>query len=152
MRVLIQRVNHASVSVEGEVVGKIDQGLLVLVGATRDDTPAIVQKMAEKVASLRIFNDQDDKMNLSLLDIQGQALVVSQFTLYADAKKGRRPNFLQAAKPEHARPMVDIMTSHLRTLGVNHVGTGQFGAHMKIDLQADGPVTIWLDSNELGMS
>lgn len=151
MRVLIQRVNHARVSVEGQVVGKIDQGLLLLVGATHDDTPAVVVKMAEKVAGLRIFNDQDDKMNLSLLDIQGQALVVSQFTLYADAKKGRRPNFIQAAKPEHARPMVDIMISQLHTLGVVHVGTGQFGAHMKIDIQADGPVSIWLDSNELGM-
>lgn len=151
MRVLLQRVSQAAVIVEGQTVGSITQGLLLLVGAGHDDTPAIVHKMAQKIASMRIFEDEDGKMNRSLLDLQGQALVVSQFTLYADVRKGRRPSFTQAAIPQQAQPLVDMMAAELRTLGVVHVGTGTFGAHMKIDIQADGPVTIWLDSTDLAM-
>lgn len=151
MRVLLQRVTHACVRVEGETVGSIEQGLLLLVGAGHEDDETIVKKMAQKIAELRIFNDEQGKMNLSLLDLQGHALVVSQFTLYADARKGRRPSFTAAARPQQAQPLVDIMAAQLRMLGVKRVETGRFGAEMKIDLLADGPVTIWLDSHDLSM-
>lgn len=151
MRVLLQRVTQAAVTVDQQTVGSISQGLLLLVGQGHDDTDAITHKMAEKIATLRIFNDEEGKMNRSLLDIQGQALVVSQFTLYADARKGRRPSFTDAAKPDQARPLVDKMVTKLHMLGVAHVATGQFGAEMKIHIHADGPVTIWLDSHELAM-
>lgn len=151
MRVLLQRVTRSAVVVEGQTVGSIDQGLLLLIGAGHDDTPAVVHKMAQKIALLRIFEDDEGKMNRSLLDIQGQALVVSQFTLYADVRKGRRPSFTGAAAPQQAQPLVDMMTAELRRLGVVHVNTGKFGADMAIDIQADGPVTIWLDSADLAM-
>ncbi len=149
MRVLLQRVTHASVEVAGETVGAIDHGLLLLVGTCADDTEAEVDKLAKKVVNLRIFNDEAGKFNRSLLDVGGGALVVSQFTLYADARCGRRPSFTDAARPELAQPLIDSFTQRLRDLGVGHVATGQFGASMAVSLCNDGPVTIWLDSDEL---
>jgi D-tyrosyl-tRNA(Tyr) deacylase len=151
MRVLLQRVTQGSVSVEGSIVGQIGAGLVLLACAGHDDTPQVVQQMARKTAELRIFCDDAGKMNLSLLDIQGQALVISQFTLYADARKGRRPSFTGAGKPDLARPLVDLFAQELRNLGVSHVAAGQFGADMHVVIHNDGPVTIWLDSVELGM-
>jgi D-tyrosyl-tRNA(Tyr) deacylase len=151
MRVLLQRVTEGSVTIDQSIAGQIGHGLVILACAGHDDTPQIVQQMARKVAELRIFCDDAGKMNLSLLDIKGQALVVSQFTLYADARKGRRPSFTNAARPELARPLVDQFAQELRNLGVSHVATGQFGADMHVVIHNDGPVTIWLDSVELGM-
>ncbi len=149
MRILLQRVSHASVTVDAGIVGRIDHGLLLLVGAGHDDDAAVVRKMAAKAAQLRIFNDDQGKFNLSLLDVGGGALVVSQFTLYADARQGRRPSFVDAARPDQARPLCDDFTQALRELGVDPVETGIFGASMKVELCNEGPVTIWLDSAEL---
>ncbi|MCX2726855.1 D-aminoacyl-tRNA deacylase [Thermomicrobium sp. 4228-Ro] len=148
MRVLLQRVSRASVTVDGQIVGAIGPGLLLLVGIRRGDDQATAEWMAQKVANLRIFEDEAGKMNRSVLDVGGQALVVSQFTLYADVRKGRRPSFVEAAAPEEARPLVDAFADALRQLGVP-VETGVFGAHMDVELVNDGPVTIWLDSAEL---
>lgn len=147
MRVLLQRVTHASVTVAGQTVGAVEQGFLALVGITEGDTQAIAQKMAQKVAGLRVFSDTEDKFNWSLADIEGGVLVVSQFTLYADAKKGRRPSFSKAARPDVAAPLVDYFADQLRQLGVARVETGQFGASMQVTLCNDGPVTLWLDSD-----
>jgi D-tyrosyl-tRNA(Tyr) deacylase len=149
MRVCLQRVLSASVTVDEKIVGKIDQGLLLLTGIGHDDTPDVVDKMAAKVANLRIFSDADGKFNLSLLDVKGGALVVSQFTLYADARKGRRPSYTDAGKPEIASPLCDRFADQLSQLGVCPVQTGIFGADMKVALVNDGPVTIWLDSDEV---
>lgn len=149
MRVLLQRVTHAHVDIDRHTVGRIEHGLLLLVGVGPDDTPAIAAAMAGKVALLRIFNDDAGKMNRSLLDIAGHALVVSQFTLYADARKGRRPSFTDAARPDHASAIVDHFTQALRTTGVTRVETGRFGASMQVSLTNDGPVTLWLDSKDL---
>jgi len=151
MRVLLQRVSESSVTVDGSIVGKTGPGLVILACAGHNDTPFIIQQMAKKIAELRIFRDADDKMNLSLLDTQGQALVISQFTLYADARKGRRPSFTDAARPDLAKPLVDLLAQCLRDLGVKHVDTGIFGADMKVAIHNDGPVTIWLDSVDLGL-
>lgn len=134
---------------DGQVIGSIGPGLVLLVGVGHDDTADIVARMAEKVANLRIFNDEAGKFNRSLLDVGGEALVVSQFTLYADARRGRRPSFTDAAAPDHAAPLCDAFAEHLRKLGVRHVATGRFAAHMHVDIQNDGPVTIWLDSAEI---
>lgn len=147
MRVLLQRVTQASVSVADEVIGDIENGFLALVGITASDTPDLVAKMAQKVMGLRIFSDDDDKFNWSLADIRGGVLVVSQFTLYADAKKGRRPSFSKAARPDLASPLVDHFAKCLRDGGVQRVATGQFGASMQVQLCNDGPVTLWLDSD-----
>jgi D-tyrosyl-tRNA(Tyr) deacylase len=147
VRVLLQRVSSASVTVDGVVTGAIGRGLLLLVGVGQGDGPAETQRMAEKVAALRIFNDDAGKFNRSLLDVGGAALVVSQFTLYADARKGRRPSFVDAAPPELASPLVDAFAETLRGLGVR-VERGVFGAHMDVTLVNDGPVTIMLDSAE----
>ncbi len=149
MRVCLQRVSSASVTVDQNVVGKIDHGLLLLTGVGHDDTPEIVDKMAAKVANLRIFSDDDGKFNLSLLDVNGGALVVSQFTLYADARKGRRPSYTDAAKPAIASPLCDRFAQQLAQLGVSPVQAGIFGADMKVALVNDGPVTIWLDSDDV---
>jgi D-tyrosyl-tRNA(Tyr) deacylase len=135
------------VTVDGAVTGAIEHGLLLLVGVGHGDSPAEAQRMAEKVAALRIFNDDAGKFNRSLLDVGGAALVVSQFTLYADARKGRRPSFVDAALPELASPLVDAFAETLRGLGVR-VERGVFGAHMGVALVNDGPVTIMLDSAE----
>ena len=147
MRALIQRVTEASVEVEETTVGRIGPGLLVLLGAAASDTSETACKLAEKVAGLRIFSDAEGKFNESLLDTRGGALVVSQFTLLADTRRGRRPSFLDAAEPEIAQELVAAFTTHLRDLGLT-VQTGIFGAHMHVHLINDGPVTIMLDSND----
>ena len=148
MRALLQRVTWASVTVEGLVVGQIGQGLLILVGVGHDDGEAQVKTLADKIAHLRIFEDEQGKMNRSLLDLGGQALVVSQFTLYADARRGRRPSFTDAAPPALAEPLVERFKEMLAGYGLEVAG-GVFGAYMQVKLLNDGPVTIWLDSEEL---
>jgi len=149
VRILLQRVSKGSVKVQGEVVGQISRGLVLLVGVGQGDTEAEADKLAAKIVHLRIFNDEHGKFNHSLLDIGGQALVVSQFTLYADARKGRRPSFTGAAPPDRAAPLCDYFAGKLHHLGVSHVATGRFGAMMDVVIHNDGPVTIWLDSNDL---
>ena len=144
MRVLIQRVTHASVSVAGVEVGRIAQGLLLLVGVGHGDTVAVADWLADRVAGLRIFEDNAGKTNLSIQDVGGSALVISQFTLYADTHKGRRPSFLPAAAPELAAPLVQHFAAGLLAAGVA-VQHGRFGAHMQVALVNDGPVTIWLE-------
>lgn len=145
MRAVIQRVSEASVTVEGRVVGAIGQGLLILLGVGAGDGEAEAKLLAEKSANLRIFADDEGRFNRSLLDTGGEALVVSQFTLYADTRRGRRPSFSDAAPPEIAAPLVDAFANELRRLGIV-VSTGQFGAMMQVALVNDGPVTILLDS------
>ncbi len=137
------------VLVDGGLRGKVDHGLLLLTGIAPGDEAATIEKMAVKVANLRIFNDEVGKFNRSLLDVGGGALVVSQFTLYADARRGRRPSFTDAARPEQAAALVDAFAAQLRAAGVSSVETGEFGAAMSVELVNDGPVTIWLDSAEL---
>ena len=148
MRVLLQRVSHASVSIEGNVISSIGNGLLILLGIGHGDGEDQAGFLAEKVANLRIFQDEQGKTNLSVLDIKGEAIVVSQFTLYADARKGRRPSFTDAAAPEIAAPLVERFVELLRGEGAP-TQTGRFGEHMSVDIQNDGPVTIWLE-NESG--
>lgn len=145
MRILLQRVSRAQVSVDGGLKGKIDQGLLLLVGVGPDDTEKEARMLADKCAHLRIFGDDDGKMNLSLLDVKGGALVVSQFTLYGDCKKGRRPSFVGAAEPVKADALYMKFAGYLRDLGLT-VETGEFGAHMQVELVNDGPVTLMLES------
>lgn len=144
MRVVVQRVSHAAVHVDGQTVGTIGRGVVVLIGVTHGDTPAHAEWLAAKVAGLRIFEDAEGKMNAGLLDVGGEALVVSQFTLYADARKGRRPSFTAAAPPEVAEPLVHSFIQALRSQGV-HVESGVFGAHMLVEIHNDGPVTILLE-------
>ena len=144
MRALVQRVSRARVTVDDEVVGAIGPGLCVLVGVTHDDTEAQARKLAEKLWKLRIFTDDEDKMNLSVADIDGEVLVVSQFTLYADAAKGNRPSYVAAARPEVAEPLIEVVVEHLRSLGAV-VATGRFRADMDVELVNDGPVTIMLE-------
>lgn len=148
MRAVIQRVSKASVTVDGAVVGQIGRGLLVLLGVGAGDAAADARQMAEKIANLRIFADDEGRFNRSALDIGGAALVVSQFTLYADTRRGRRPSFSGAALPEVAAPLVEGFVAALRERGLP-VETGVFGAHMDVDLRNDGPVTIILDSATL---
>lgn len=145
MRAIVQRVSEASVEVDGQVVGRTGPGLLVLLGAGHGDGEAEARLLAEKTAQLRIFGDDEGKFNRSLLDVAGSALVVSQFTLFADTRKGRRPSFTDAAPPELAAPLVAVYSDALRALGVP-VETGIFGAMMRVALINDGPVTIILDS------
>jgi D-tyrosyl-tRNA(Tyr) deacylase len=147
VRAVVQRVTRASVSVDGRVAGKIGAGLLVLLGVGRTDHPESASSLSEKIANLRIFSDDAGKMNLSLLDIGGSALVVSQFTLYADTRGGRRPSFIQAAPSEEANRLYLEFVQSMRSLGVT-VETGVFQAHMQVELVNDGPVTIVLDSEE----
>jgi D-tyrosyl-tRNA(Tyr) deacylase len=144
MRAVVQRVSQASVSVEGEVVGAIGRGVVVLVGVTHNDTEEQAAWLARKIAGLRIFEDDAGKINAGLLDVDGTALVISQFTLYADARKGRRPGFTDAAPPEVAEPLVEHFAQALRNHGVP-VETGVFGAHMLVEIHNDGPVTILLE-------
>ena len=144
MRAVVQRVSQASVSVGGEVVGAIGRGVVVLVGVTHGDTEEQAEWLARKIAGLRIFEDNEGKMNTGLLDADGAALVISQFTLYADCRKGRRPGFSDAALPEMAEPLVEHFAQALRDHGVP-VQTGVFGAHMLVEIYNDGPVTILLE-------
>lgn len=144
MRLLLQRVSRAEVRVGGRVTGRIDLGLLLLVGFTTGDSEDALVWMADKVVGLRLFADADDKMNLSLADVRGALLVVSQFTLYGDTAKGRRPSFIDAARPEVAIPLYERFLTLLRERGAA-VETGEFGAMMEVELVNDGPVTLWLE-------
>ena len=145
MRALIQRVSHATVTVGGESVGRCGRGLLVLLGVGPKDTAKEALWLAKKVAGLRIFPDEHDRMNWSLTEIQGEALVISQFTLYGDCRKGRRPSFVSSAAPEIAEPLYQKFSEFLRGEGVP-VETGIFGADMKVELLNDGPVTLWIET------
>jgi len=149
MRVLLQRVAQGSVRIEGQTVGQIERGYVLLVGIGPDDDALVVEKMANKVANLRLFPDDEGRFDRSLLDVQGDALVVSQFTLYGDARKGRRPSFVAAADPKVASPLCDRFADRLRELGVSRVETGEFGADMQVSIENDGPVTLMLDSEVL---
>jgi D-tyrosyl-tRNA(Tyr) deacylase len=144
MRVLLQRVSRADVRIADRVAGRIDRGFALLVGFTHTDTEEQVAWMAEKVAGLRVFPDADGKMNLGLSDLGGRVLVVSQFTLYGDAMKGRRPSFVDAARPDTAIPLYERFIALLRERGLS-VETGEFGADMQVELVNDGPVTLWLE-------
>lgn len=148
MRIVLQRVKYASVKVDGELCGKTDGGYMLLFGAGHGDTEEICRKLADKTANLRIFSDENDKINLSLADVGGTILVVPQFTLYADCRKGNRPNFIQAAKPDEANRLYEYFVEYLRSKGF-HVETGSFGADMKVELLNDGPFTLILDSDTL---
>jgi D-tyrosyl-tRNA(Tyr) deacylase len=148
MRALIQRVSHASVRVEERIVGAIERGLLVLLGVGRADGEAQVRTLVEKIVHLRIFEDEAGKMNRSLLDVRGELLVVSQFTLYADVRRGRRPSFTDAAPPSIAEPLCERFKEIAASYGLI-VAAGVFGAHMDVELVNDGPVTIWLDTDAL---
>ncbi len=147
MRALLQRVSRASVTVDGRVTGAIGPGLLVLLGIGSGDSETQIRAMAEKIVHLRVFEDDEGKMNRSLLDTGGQVLVVSQFTLYADTRKGRRPSFTDAAPPAIAEPLVERFKDTIAAYGLKVAG-GVFGAHMDVELLNSGPVTIWLDSEE----
>jgi D-tyrosyl-tRNA(Tyr) deacylase len=147
MRAVVQRVSRASVTVEGRVTGEIGNGLMILLGVGREDTPAVAASLAEKVANLRIFEDEQGKMNRSLLDVKGAALVVSQFTLYGDARGQRRPSFISAAPPEKAKALYEEFTIAMQGLGVV-VATGIFQTTMSVELVNEGPVTILLDSDK----
>lgn len=148
MRVLLQRVSRGRVTAE-DVIGNIEQGFVALVGVTHADTKADAERLAKKTANLRVFSDEQGRMNRSLLDIGGAALVVSQFTLYADASRGRRPGYTQAAHPRQAEPIVDYYAHCLKREGVESVEQGVFGAVMQVDIHNDGPVTIMLDTDRL---
>ncbi len=144
MRVVLQRVKHGRVSVEGQTVAEIGQGLVILLGIGPQDGTEQASYLVDKIANLRIFEDEQGKMNRSVLEIGGSAIVVSQFTLYADTRKGRRPSFTDAALPEIARPLVDAFAELLSAQGVP-TQTGEFGAHMQVEIVNDGPVTIWME-------
>ncbi|MYM56603.1 D-aminoacyl-tRNA deacylase [Thalassovita mangrovi] len=144
MRALLQRVSHASVTVDGEVIGKTGPGLLILICAMQGDSEAQADQLASKISKLRIFKDEADKMNRSVLDIGGSALVVSQFTLAADTSRGNRPGFSTAAAPDEGRALYEYFAAKLAETGVP-VETGEFGADMQVELLNDGPVTIWMD-------
>ena len=144
MRAVLQRVSQGSVVVDNEVVAEIGLGLVILLGIGPEDNFTIAEQLADKIATLRIFEDQEEKMNLSLLDVAGEAIVVSQFTLYADTSKGRRPSFISAAKPDLAEPLVEAFAKMLTQCGVP-TNMGVFGAHMEVSLVNDGPVTIVME-------
>lgn len=148
MRALIQRVKHAAVTIDGAVQGQIEQGLLILLGVCEGDTAQDAAYLADKCTGLRIFTDENDKMNLSCADIGGGLLIVSQFTLYGDCKKGKRPNFMRAARPETAIPLYEQFIAQCKASGLP-VETGTFGADMQVSLINDGPVTIWMDTAEM---
>lgn len=147
MRAVVQRVTHASVTVNDKIIGAISRGLVILVGVTHADTETDARWLAQKIATLRIFQDDAGKFNFSALDLGAPVLVVPQFTLYADTRRGRRPDFIAAAKPEIAEPLIEKFAEYVRTQGL-HVETGEFQAHMLVQIFNDGPVTIILDSRE----
>lgn len=142
MKIVVQRVKRASVTVDGTITGQINEGILLLVGIHQEDTKKIINWCCEKVSKLRIFEDEQGKMNLSVRDVNGGILVVSQFTLYGNTKKGTRPSFIEAAKPEMAEPLYNYMIEQLNSINGNPVETGEFGAMMDVELINDGPVTI----------
>ena len=144
MRIVLQRVTQASVSIDGRTVGHIGRGLCILIGVTHADTTAEAEWLADKVAGLRLFNDAEDRMNLSLDEVGGAVLVISQFTLYGDTARGRRPSFIDAARPDHAAPLYEAFLAALRSRGLT-VATGEFGAQMQVDIRNDGPVTLILE-------
>lgn len=148
MKFVIQRVMHASVTVDRDVLGKIEKGFMVLIGIEDSDTQAVADKMISKMLGLRIFEDEEGKMNLALKDVGGGLLLISQFTLYADCKRGNRPSFVKAGKPDMAEPMYEYIIEKCREQ-IKNTQKGQFGADMKVELLNDGPVTIVLDSHEL---
>lgn len=148
MRALIQCVTNAHVDVEGETIGAIDRGMLILLGVGQDDTEAQVEKLWSKISRLRIFEDGNGKTNLSLSDVSGSVLVVSQFTLYANCKKGNRPSFTDAARPPKANQLYEAFVAQARQ-DIDRVETGRFGAMMEVSLVNDGPFTVWLDTDEL---
>ena len=148
MRVVLQRVKHASVHVDGQETGSIGQGFLILLGVSDTDDESIADKMADKICKLRIFEDENGKTNRSLQDVGGEILVVSQFTLYADCRKGNRPSFTGAARPETAIPLYEAFIARCRESGLP-VETGEFGADMKVELLNDGPVTLWMDTKDM---
>lgn len=152
MRLVIQRVSRGSVTVNGSVVGSIGKGFVILVGVTHSDTEQQARWLANKTAGLRVFTDQDGKFNLSLQDVEGEALVISQFTLYGDARRGRRPGFTDAAPPEIAEPLVEKFAEFLREAGVRKVESGVFGAKMQVEIHNDGPVTIIIDRDAVDES
>ena len=146
MRAVIQRVTHASVTIEGSIHGKIDQGYLILLGVCDEDTIEDVEWLVKKIANLRVFDDENHVMNRSILDVNGEALVVSQFTLYASYKKGNRPSWFRAGSHEHSIPLYETFCKELSGQLTKPVGTGEFGADMKVELLNDGPVTICMDT------
>lgn len=146
MRIVVQRVSEASVTVEEKIIGKISQGYLLLVGIHQTDTEKSLDYFVQKILNLRLFTDENDKMNLSLLDVGGELLVVSQFTLYADTNKGRRPSFIEAAPPKQAKELYEKFISKIEIALGKKVATGEFGAHMEVRLTNSGPVTILLES------
>ncbi len=146
MKAVVQRVTASSVSVDGEITGKIDKGLNVLLGVEEDDTEKDAEVLAAKIAKMRIFEDENEKMNLSVLDVDGSVLVISQFTLCADIKKGNRPSFILAAKPDKATALYEYFSSQLKENGVKKVENGVFGADMAVEISNDGPVTIIMDT------
>jgi D-tyrosyl-tRNA(Tyr) deacylase len=150
MRVVLQRVTYGSVTVDGQIVGQIDKGFVALVGVMHTDTQPEAELLAKKTAHLRVFEDAEGKMNVSPLDAGADILVISQFTLYADARRGRRPDFIDAAKPDIAAPLVDYYADCLQKEGIAKIAKGVFGAMMHVEIHNDGPVTIILDSTELG--
>ena len=146
MRALIQRVSSASVQIDNKVFSKIGNGLLVLLGVEDEDSDSDIEWLSSKISQMRIFDDKNDHMNLSVNDINGEVLVVSQFTLHASTKKGNRPSYIRASKPDHAVPMYEAFILQMKDKIPNGVFSGQFGACMQVDLINDGPVTIWMDS------
>jgi D-aminoacyl-tRNA deacylase len=145
LKIVVQRAKHAEVKVKNETVGKISEGFMLLVGVTHEDSEQDADYLADKIANLRVFEDEEQKMNLSLIDVGGQVLSISQFTLYGDCRKGRRPNFMAAAKPDQAQPLYDYFNAKLREKGIT-VQTGEFGAMMDVSFTNVGPVTLILES------
>lgn len=151
MKVLVQRVKNASVTIDGELFSSIDKGILALVGIEKNDELGTIQKMAKKVANMRIFSDENDKMNLSLIDVKGEMLIVSQFTLCGDCKKGTRPSFDKSAPPQIAKELYEEFIKEIASYGIKY-GTGQFGAMMDVALVNDGPVTFMLEMKNEGIN
>lgn len=149
MKAVIQRVSYAQVDVDGKTVGKIDKGMLILLGVHENDTEKQAETLAAKLSGLRIFSDANDKMNLSLNDIGGSALIISNFTLYGDCSHGRRPGFFTAARPEKAEPLYDSFCQYMKNKGITNIQKGIFGADMKVSLLNDGPVTLVVDTDDL---